>query len=112
MLSDRMQKMWDKFSDEEQQEIESCFQQLREEYMTLQEILKSHNITQESMAKLLRIKQENVSRMEHREDMRLSTLKDYIEALGGKIQISAVFPDNQVINILNENHSVKAFIGL
>jgi len=44
--------------------------------------------------------------MERREDMRLSTLKDYIEALGGKIQISAVFPDNQVINILNENRPV------
>jgi len=106
MLSDKMQNMWDKLSDEDQQEIESRFQQLREEYMTLQEIRKSHNITQESMAKLLGIKQENVSRMERREDMRLSTLKDYIEALGGKVQISAVFPDNQVINILNENRPV------
>ena len=55
------------------------------------------------LAKLPRIKQENVSRMERREDMKISTLKDYIEALGGEIQINAVFPDNKTINIVNGN---------
>jgi len=31
----------------------------------------------------------------------ISTLKDYVEALGGEVQINAVFPDNQTINIVN-----------
>ena len=101
MLSERLQKIWSEFSEEEKQAIEARFQDLRAEYMTLQEIRKHRHVTQEDMAKLLGIKQENVSRMERREDMRLSTLKEYIEALGGTIQVSAVFPDNQVINILN-----------
>lgn len=56
------------------------------------------------MAKLLGIKQENVSRMEHRADMRLSTIQEYIEALGGTLQITATFPDNKTINILNEKN--------
>jgi transcriptional regulator with XRE-family HTH domain len=96
-----MQKLWDAFSAEEKAAIEARFQELRADYMTLQEIRKHRHVTQEDMAKLLGIKQENVSRLERREDMRLSTLKEYIEALGGTMQISAVFPDNQVINILN-----------
>lgn len=101
MLSDKMNKLWNKFSDEEKATIDARYKTLHAEYMTLQEIRKNQKITQEDMAKLLGIKQENVSRMERRKDMRLSTLKDYVEALGGEIQINAVFPDNQTINIVN-----------
>ena len=100
MLSDKMEKLWNKFSDEEKEAIETRYQTLRAEYMTLQEIRKHKNITQDDMARLLGIKQENVSRMERRDDMKLSTLQDYIEALGGEIQVNAVFPDNTTINIL------------
>lgn len=99
MLSDKMKKIWDDFSDEEKTAIENRFQVQRADYLTLQEIRKHKNVTQEDIATLLGIKQENVSRMERREDIRLSTLTDYIEALGGKVQINAVFPDNNVIQI-------------
>lgn len=100
-----MKKIWDEFSDEEKKEIEARFNELRDEYMTLQEIRKHKNITQEDIAALLGIKQENVSRMERRKDIRLSTLTDYIEALGGKVQVSAIFPDNNVIHIQTSEHS-------
>lgn len=100
MLSDKMEKLWNKFSDEEKEAIETRYQTLRAEYMTLQEIRKHKNITQDDMAKLLGIKQENVSRMERRDDIKLSTLQEYIEALGGEMQINAIFPDNTTINIL------------
>lgn len=103
MLSDKTEKLWNKFSDEEKAEIEARYQRLRAEYMTLQEIRKNKNITQEDMASLLGIKQENVSRMERRQDIKLSTLKEYVEALGGEIQINAIFPDNKTISIIN-NH--------
>lgn len=98
-----MKKIWDEFSDDEKAAIDERYQSLRSEYMTLQEIRKHKNITQEDIANLLGIKQENVSRMERREDIRLSTLTDYIEALGGKINISAVFPDNNEIQINTSN---------
>lgn len=96
MLSDKMQKMWNAFSDEEKQAIDARYNDLCDEYMTLQEIRKHQNITQQDMANLLGIKQENVSRMERRKDMRLSTMKEYVEALGGKIEVNAVFPDSTV----------------
>lgn len=60
---------------------------LKSEYLTLQEIRKRQEVTQADIAGLLGIKQENVSRLEKRNDMKLSTLTDYIEALGGHIQI-------------------------
>jgi DNA-binding XRE family transcriptional regulator len=102
MLSKNMAKLWDEFSDEEKKEIDTRYQHLRDEYMTLQEIRKSKSLTQDNMAKLLGIKQENVSRMERRSDMRLSTMQEYIEALGGTLQITATFPDNKTISIVND----------
>ena len=102
MLGENMAKLWDDFSDEKKAEIDARYQHLSTEYMTLQEIRKSKKLTQDGMAKLLGIKQENVSRMERRSDMRLSTMQEYIEALGGKLQITATFPDNKTISIVNE----------
>lgn len=103
-LSKRIQKIWDEFSDEEKSEIDARYHELRREYMTLQEIRNHRHVTQEDLAELLGIKQGNISRMEHRSDMRLSTLREYIEALGGHIEINAVFPDNEVISIINSPH--------
>jgi len=106
MLSDRMQSLWDEFSVEEKQVIEARFNALRDEYMTLQAIRKHQKVTQKDMAELLGINQENVSRMERRRDMHLSTIKEYIEALGGEIEISAIFPGNKVVIDLNPKQSL------
>lgn len=100
MLSESMQKLWDQFSDEEKAEINARYKMLHAEYVSLQELRKAGNVTQEDMAALLGIKQENVSRAERRSDMKLSTLRDYVEALGGHVQIQAVFPGDHVVNIL------------
>lgn len=43
MLSDKMEKLWNEFSNEEKEAIEACYQTLRAEYMTLQEILDEHS---------------------------------------------------------------------
>lgn len=103
-----MQKIWDDFSAEEKQAIEARYSDLRDEYMTLQTIRKHKQVTQKDIAALLCIEQGNVSRMEKRKDMLLSTLTDYIEALGGELQINAVFPDNHVIRILNASKEERS----
>jgi DNA-binding transcriptional regulator YiaG len=54
------------------------------------------HITQEYMAAKLNTKQANVSRTERRRDMKLSTLKRYIEAMGGELDIVAKFASNEV----------------
>ncbi len=104
MLNDQLKSLYDQFSDEEKKEIDERYAMLKSEYLTLQEIRKRQEVTQADIAGLLGIKQENVSRLEKRNDMKLSTLTDYIEALGGHIQIQAVFPENHVINIEMPTH--------
>ena len=62
----------------------------------LYEIREQLRITQEDMAIRLNTKQANVSRTERRRDMKLSTLKRYIEAMGGELEIVAKFASNEV----------------
>jgi hypothetical protein len=50
---------------------------------------------------LLGVKQENVSRMERRTDLLLSTMSSYIEAMGGKLKLVAEFPDRNPVVIKN-----------
>lgn len=62
----------------------------------LYEIREQLHLTQEDMAVKLNTKQANVSRTERRRDMKLSTLKRYIEAMGGELDIVAKFASNEV----------------
>jgi DNA-binding XRE family transcriptional regulator len=55
-------------------------------------------VTQEQLANKLHVTQTAVSRLERRPDMLLSTLREFIEALGGEIEIRAVF-GNRVLKI-------------
>jgi hypothetical protein len=45
---------------------------------------------------VLRTKQGSVSKLEHRTDMYISTLRSYVEAMGGQLEIVARFPDGSV----------------
>jgi transcriptional regulator with XRE-family HTH domain len=73
--------------------------------MPLQELRQAHQMSQERLAELLLTKQANVSRIERRTDMYISTLRSYIEAMGGKLDIIAKFPDGEVyINQFEDIH--------
>lgn len=62
----------------------------------LAELRGSLEITQEELAERLSVAQSNVSRLEHRRDMLLSTLNSVVAALGGELHVSAVFDDGAV----------------
>jgi DNA-binding transcriptional regulator YiaG len=64
--------------------------------MALDEVREARAMTQEHLAKLLGIKQAAVSKMERRADMYVSTLHAMIKAMGGTLQILAVFPEGKV----------------
>ena len=96
MLSKELQAEFDGLTGTQKEQVEARYQELKEEYLTLQQLRQRKNVTQKDLASLLGIEQANVSRMERRKDMRLSTLNEYIEALGGSLQINAVFPDHVV----------------
>ncbi|MGH2519104.1 MAG: hypothetical protein ACRDF8_04820 [Chloroflexota bacterium] len=64
----------------------------------LVELRERRRQTQVQMAQTLGTSQANVSKLERRNDLYLSTLSDYVEALGGRLELRAVFPD-EVIQI-------------
>jgi transcriptional regulator with XRE-family HTH domain len=69
----------------------------------LQQIRNARAMTQTRMAELLEMDQGNISKLEKRTDMYLSTLRSYVEAMGGELEIRAVFPDGDVkIDLLNK----------
>lgn len=64
--------------------------------MPLQELRQARQLTQEALARTLRSQQALVSKLERRADMYLSSLRSYIEAMGGELEIIARFPDGAV----------------
>ena len=64
--------------------------------MPLEEIRRAREMTQVKLAEALGVNQGEVSKIEHRTDIYLSTLAGYVEALGGKLEIRAVFPDREM----------------
>lgn len=64
--------------------------------MDLKEIRAMTNTTQNDIAAKLDMAQPEVSQLERRQDMRLSTLRRYIKALGGEIEVHAVLGDKRV----------------
>ena len=67
-----------------------------EDALALAELRQSRHVTQVQLAETLGISQGNVSRLEARSDVYLSTLRSYVEALGGHLEIAAVFGDERV----------------
>lgn len=88
-----------KLSPEREEKISQRAQILIEEEMTLRELRKVQQLTQESMAKLLGIEQDSVSRMERRTDMLLSTMSSFVTAMGGSLRLIAEFPNRRPVAI-------------
>jgi len=84
---------------EKRAKIDARAAQLMTEYETLQELRKAMNVTQEQMARDLGVKQENISRLEKRSDMLLSTLARAIGALGGKLDLTVRFADRPPVSL-------------
>ena len=64
--------------------------------MPLNRLRSARNLTQEHLATLLNRDQSAISQMERRSDMYVSTLADFIKALGGELEIRANFPEGTV----------------
>lgn len=82
----------DKMSPESKNLSAEISQKLSEE-IRLTELRNALGINQEELGELLDKKQAAISRLERRSDMHISTLREFIKALGGKLEIIATFPD-------------------
>jgi DNA-binding XRE family transcriptional regulator len=73
--------------------IERRAAELIAEEMSLRDLRQALNLTQERLAEALGIGQDGVSRLEKRSDLLISTLRSYVEAMGGRLSIVAEFPN-------------------
>ena len=79
--------------------VEARAKELIEEELTLRDLRQAQHLTQERMAELLGVEQENVSRLERRADLLLSTLSSYVSAMGGKLRLIAEFPNRKPVAV-------------
>ena len=83
------------FTPERRQRIDAMKNELLAE-MPLHELRRARALTQGDMAKMLKVNQPAVSKLEQRADVYVSSLRSYIEAAGGKLKIVAEFPEGEV----------------
>ena len=89
-----------KMSPERRKRIKEAVDRETQE-LALNELREARHITQETLAKALNISQASVSKMERRADMYISSLQGIVRAMGGRVEIRAVFPDGSVA-IINQ----------
>jgi transcriptional regulator with XRE-family HTH domain len=95
-----MAKLWKdirkKFSEDEERELER--EALAElDRIGFNKLRQARKQTQVALAERLDIPQNAVSRMERRTDLLLSTMRGYVEALGGKLELRVIFPDGEFV---------------
>jgi DNA-binding XRE family transcriptional regulator len=64
--------------------------------LPLQELRHARELTQATLAETMGCGQDEISKLERRTDVLVSTLRRYVEAMGGRLDIVATFPDGEV----------------
>lgn len=95
MATKNFKVLRDKMPAERRAKNDARIKAYRERKM-LSEIRKQRGITQSDMAEGMDVPQSSISKIEGRTDILVSTLSEYIHALGGELQLRAVFPDEEI----------------
>ena len=91
--------MMKKLTPAQRARVEARAKALIEEELTLRDLRQAQHLTQERMAELRGVEQENVSRLERRADLLLSTLSSYVAAMGGTLRLVAEFPNRKPVAV-------------
>ena len=84
---------------ERRERVEARYQELKQEAESLRELREIAGKAQLDVAAALHIKQPSVSKIEKQTDMYLSTLRNYIEAIGGKLELVVRLPRRPAIRL-------------
>jgi len=87
-----LEEILNEMSQERRAHIDQIAAEIRTE-LNLREVRRARKLTQARLSKKLKIGQEGVSRIEKRTDLYLSTLRSYVEGVGGKLSLIVEFPD-------------------
>lgn len=99
-MATTLKTMMDRLPAERQARVKARAEELIAEELTLRDLRKARDLTQERMAELLAIGQDSVSRLEQRSDLLLSTLRSYVNAMGGSLELVARFPDRPAVTLM------------
>lgn len=94
-----LQNIWDNLPEERKKNIEARTADRIEAYRNLQALRSAAGLTQAKVSEALNISQGNVSRLEKNSDMLLSTLQKYVEAIGGKLNLTVELPNHPPITL-------------
>ena len=97
-MAKNYQELRAKMSPEALAASDTEYERLVEE-MSLHQLRKARELTQSKIAAELHIGQGDVSKLERRTDMYVSTLTSYLQAVGADLEIRAVFPDGRAVKI-------------
>ena len=79
---------------------EAVREEIEQHQATLAQVRKARTLTQQHIAQQLRMDQSEVSRLEHRSNMLLSTLRSFVRATGGDLHLIATYPDAEPVHLL------------
>jgi transcriptional regulator with XRE-family HTH domain len=99
-------KKWSEIRSKAAPETLAAADALRESYR-LRGLREARGLTQSEVAERLEVRQVSISRMEGRSDVRVSTLRAAVEAMGGRLEIRAVFADAEYHIELGEEVEVR-----
>lgn len=110
-MARKFQNLRDKMSPERRKKIHARTKEMLAE-MPIHALRRARQLSQEEIAEILDIKQGSVSKLERRTDLYISTLRRYIEAMGGELELQAHFPEGSVTiaNLGQINESVDESI--
>ena len=94
-MATKFRTLREKMSQERQERIRKRTEELLAQ-LPLQELRQARALSQQELAEVLGLNQATVSKLERRTDMYLSSLRRFVEAMGGELEISASFPDGKV----------------
>ena len=90
-----------KLSPERREQVLAMARELIAEEKSLREVRKAREFSQVTLAEILEMNQGDLSKFERRTDAYLSTIRRYIEAMGGTLDLIATFPDTGPVKIVN-----------
>lgn len=94
-MAKKFQNLRDKMSPERRKKIDAMTKEMLAE-MPMHELRRARQLSQEQLAEILDVKQGSVSKLERRTDLYISTLRRYIEAMGGELELQAHFSEGSV----------------
>lgn len=84
-----------------QESIEKMASEMIDEELSLRELRRARHVSQQQLATVLKVNQAAVSKLERRTDMYISTLRSYVEAMGGRLDVVVQFPDHKPVRLSN-----------